>query len=118
MTYTCYSVFAGCPIPYPKREFLTDDDQEDKSDTNKARQNQANNGGQTGQSEAGSHNHSHNHAHNSNAKRVRLTGPPHPVNPSTSMQQQQQPPEFHHVPQQGIIFTSTANTQSANFQRF
>jgi cyclin-dependent kinase 8/11 len=20
-------VFAGCPIPYPKREFLTDDDQ-------------------------------------------------------------------------------------------
>lgn len=108
-------VFAGCPIPYPKREFLTDDDQEDKSDTNKARQNQANNGGQTGQSEAGSHNHSHNHGHNSNAKRVRLTGPPHPVNPSTSMQQQQQQPEFHHVPQQGIIFTSTANNQSANF---
>jgi len=28
----CYyfSVFAGCPIPYPKREFLTDDDQDDK----------------------------------------------------------------------------------------
>jgi len=23
-------VFAGCPIPYPKREFLTDDDQDDK----------------------------------------------------------------------------------------
>lgn len=35
-----YSVFAGCPIPYPKREFLTDDDQDDKSDANK-RQNQA-----------------------------------------------------------------------------
>ncbi|XP_026279752.1 cyclin-dependent kinase 8 isoform X1 [Frankliniella occidentalis] len=33
-------VFAGCPIPYPKREFLTDDDQDDKSDANK-RQNQA-----------------------------------------------------------------------------
>lgn len=32
-------VFAGCPIPYPKREFLTDDDQDDKSDS-KARQNQ------------------------------------------------------------------------------
>lgn len=32
-------VFAGCPIPYPKREFLTDDDQEDKGDS-KARQNQ------------------------------------------------------------------------------
>ncbi|XP_014661561.1 PREDICTED: cyclin-dependent kinase 8-like [Priapulus caudatus] len=28
-------VFAGCPIPYPKREFLTDDDNEDKSDTGK-----------------------------------------------------------------------------------
>nr|CAD7406862.1 unnamed protein product [Timema poppensis] len=34
------SVFAGCQIPYPKREFLTDDDNEDKSDS-KARQNQA-----------------------------------------------------------------------------
>lgn len=32
-------MFAGCTIPYPKREFLTDDDQEDKSDS-KARQNQ------------------------------------------------------------------------------
>lgn len=31
------SVFAGCPIPYPKREFLTDDDQDEKSDS-KARQ--------------------------------------------------------------------------------
>lgn len=32
-------VFAGFAIPYPKREFLTEDDQEDKSD-NKQRQNQ------------------------------------------------------------------------------
>lgn len=24
-------VFNGCPIPYPKREFLTDDDNDDKS---------------------------------------------------------------------------------------
>lgn len=29
------SVFAGCPIPYPKREFLSDEDQDDKSETNK-----------------------------------------------------------------------------------
>jgi len=30
-TYVVFlSVFAGCPIPYPKREFLTDDDQDDK----------------------------------------------------------------------------------------
>lgn len=28
--YIFFSVFAGCPIPYPKREFLTDDDQDDK----------------------------------------------------------------------------------------
>lgn len=33
MYFNCpyiFSVFAGCPIPYPKREFLTDDDQDDK----------------------------------------------------------------------------------------
>ena len=42
--YVCFycSVFAGCQIPYPKREFLTDDDNEDKSE-NKARQNQPQN---------------------------------------------------------------------------
>lgn len=34
-----FSVFAGCPIPYPKREFLTDDDQEEKAE-NKNRQTQ------------------------------------------------------------------------------
>ena len=28
-----YSVFEGMPIPYPKREFLTDDDNDDKADT-------------------------------------------------------------------------------------
>ena len=27
------SVFEGLPIPYPKREFLTDDDNEDKPNT-------------------------------------------------------------------------------------
>lgn len=32
-----FSVFSGYHIPYPKREFLTDDEQEDKSDTNKVR---------------------------------------------------------------------------------
>lgn len=32
-------VFAGFAIPYPKREFLTEDDQEEKTDT-KQRQNQ------------------------------------------------------------------------------
>lgn len=37
-----FSVFAGCVIPYPKREFLTDDDQEEKAE-NKSRQAQQNN---------------------------------------------------------------------------
>jgi len=31
------SVFAGFQIPYPKREYMTDDKQEDKSDANKVR---------------------------------------------------------------------------------
>lgn len=39
MIYKNLSIFAGCPIPYPKREFLTDDDTEEKTE-NKARQNQ------------------------------------------------------------------------------
>ena len=30
--FSC-SVFEGLPIPYPKREFLTDDDNEDKPNT-------------------------------------------------------------------------------------
>ena len=29
------SVFAGYPIPYPKREFLSDEEQDDKSEANK-----------------------------------------------------------------------------------
>ncbi|KAG8297990.1 hypothetical protein J6590_023238 [Homalodisca vitripennis] len=96
------------------KEFITDEDQEDKSDTNKARQNQANNGGQGGQS---ADSHGHNHGHGSNAKRVRLTAPPHPNNGAGMVQQQ--PPEFHHVTQQGMIYTSQANTQQGNFsQRF
>ena len=28
-------VFSGCPIPYPKREFISDDDADDKNDNNK-----------------------------------------------------------------------------------
>lgn len=33
LTLSIYcSVFAGGPIPYPKREFLSDEEQDDKSD--------------------------------------------------------------------------------------
>lgn len=28
----CSSVFAGCQIPYPKREFLNEDEPEEKGD--------------------------------------------------------------------------------------
>lgn len=70
-------VFAGCPIPYPKREFLTDEDQDnDKSDNNKRQnqqqvqqpqnQNQPQQGGQQG-GNGGNHDHS-------NAKRARMSG--------------------------------------------
>lgn len=35
-------VFAGCAIPYPKREFLTEDDQEEKTDNKRQNQQQQN----------------------------------------------------------------------------
>ncbi|XP_076357739.1 cyclin-dependent kinase 8-like isoform X3 [Tachypleus tridentatus] len=56
-------VFAGYPIPYPKREFLTDDEQEDKSDNSKttAVNNQGN---------------QDNNNHGPSAKRVRMAPPP------------------------------------------
>lgn len=28
----CFSVFAGCQIPYPKREFLNEDEPEEKTE--------------------------------------------------------------------------------------
>lgn len=57
-------VFAGVPIPYPKREFLTDDDQDEK-------QQQANQ--QAEKQNNGNHQSSQNHGHGDhNAKRVRL----------------------------------------------
>lgn len=33
-----FSVFAGCQIPYPKREFLNEDDPEEKGDKNQQQQ--------------------------------------------------------------------------------
>lgn len=32
LTFFFSSVFAGCQIPYPKREFLTEEEPEDKAD--------------------------------------------------------------------------------------
>lgn len=69
------SVFHGCPIPYPKREFLTDDENEDKADTNNKQQNNNNQG-----------NHDNNNHGPSAAKRVRISGMPTlpPVTTSSS----------------------------------
>jgi len=68
-------VFHGCPIPYPKREFLTDDENEDKADTNNKQQNNNNQG-----------NHDNNNHGPSAAKRVRISGMPTlpPVTTSSS----------------------------------
>ncbi|XP_018332386.1 cyclin-dependent kinase 8 [Agrilus planipennis] len=111
-------VFAGCPIPYPKREFLTDDDQEEKTD-NKQRQAQQQQPQQQQQQQSQQQQQQQNQQSNNNdnhgnpAKRPRL-GPPHPsqVNPQvvpiTSQQQ-----EFH---QQQMLYNSSSQQQQ-NFQQ-
>lgn len=113
-------VFAGCPIPYPKREFLTDDDQEEKAE-NKQRQNQQQQQQQQQtqqqqqqqpQQQAQS---SNNDNHGNPAKRVRLNGPPgHPnqVNQQQIPISQQQ--EFH---QQQMMYNNSSQQQQQNFQQ-
>ncbi|XP_002732068.2 cyclin-dependent kinase 8-like [Saccoglossus kowalevskii] len=69
-----HDVFAAMPIPYPKREFLTDDENDDKSDTAKARQNTSNSS-----------------SHAPNAKRVRVVPPSNTSsNPIMTQQDYQQ----------------------------
>ncbi|XP_076357100.1 cyclin-dependent kinase 8-like isoform X2 [Tachypleus tridentatus] len=53
-----HDVFAGFPIPYPKREFLTEEEQEDKTDASKT---------------IGANNQDNNHG--PSAKRVRIAPP-------------------------------------------
>ncbi|XP_050027987.1 uncharacterized protein [Dermacentor andersoni] len=62
-TVPTQDVFAGVPIPYPKRDFLTDEEQEDKSDASKTAA--ANNQGGT----------QDNNNHGPSAKRVRMAPP-------------------------------------------
>merc|ERR1740128_439158 len=85
-------VFAGCPIPYPKREFLSDEEQDDKSETSKMI---AKNAQQQGQ------NNANDQTHGPNAKRVRLA-PTHPVgaNGSSNIQQGNAQTDFHGQQQQ------------------
>lgn len=70
-------IFLGCPIPYPKREFLTDDDQDEKSDNkrqNQQAQQQPQQQAQQQQPTQSQPQSSQQDNHNP-AKRVRLTGP-------------------------------------------
>ena len=101
-------VFAGCPIPYPKREFLTDEDQDDnKSDNKRASQNQQ-------QQQSGGNGGNHND-HANAAKRARLASQQQQsANQQTSQNQQQQQQmqqEFHHQQQQMF-------NQQNSFQRY
>uniref|UniRef100_A0A8C6Q275 Cyclin-dependent kinase 8 n=1 Tax=Nothobranchius furzeri TaxID=105023 RepID=A0A8C6Q275_NOTFU len=115
-------VFAGCQIPYPKREFLTEEEPEDKGDKKNQQQQQGNNhtngAGHTGNPE-------NSHTQGPPAKKVRVVPPtttsgglimtsdyqrsnPHAAyqnpGPSTSLPQSsmgysstsQQPPQYSH----------------------
>ncbi|XP_065583478.1 cyclin-dependent kinase 8-like isoform X2 [Artemia franciscana] len=92
-------VFAGHPIPYPKREFLTDDDQEDKSDASKGGQQTV----QTGDPN-----------HGPQAKRVRMA-PPHPVSSSGMPQQGQVSNDYHsHISNTNVMYSNNSQQQQQN----
>ncbi|XP_071801680.1 cyclin-dependent kinase 8-like isoform X3 [Asterias amurensis] len=122
-------VFDGKLIPYPKREFLTDDDNEDKSDTSKAHQrmrmaHQASHGHSTGGSSS--------HAQGAKRMRVAASASSHGGAPGGGMMQneyQAQQVKKHMMPgyqqnttqasnpatskqQQGMMYTS--NTVQSN----
>ncbi|XP_063991081.1 cyclin-dependent kinase 8 [Diachasmimorpha longicaudata] len=101
-------IFAGCPIPYPKREFLTDDDTEEKTE-NKARQNQQ----QTQQQQPTQPQQGNSeHSHGQNQKRVRLNGPhgaPEFHQHQTHTMTHQQPP--------GMVYSTAQSAQPANFHQ-
>ncbi|KAL5010580.1 hypothetical protein ScPMuIL_012885 [Solemya velum] len=87
-------VFEGMPIPYPKREFLTDDDNEDKADTGASKQPGA------GNDQSSTHNQPP-------AKRLRVMIP---ATTTSTM-------HMHNVQggtqQQGMTFSSGANAQTS-----
>ncbi|KRT83342.1 protein kinase [Oryctes borbonicus] len=102
-------VFAGCTIPYPKREFLTDDDQEDKGESKRQAQQQQQQAQQTQQQQTQQSVGADNHGNP--AKRVRLGPHPGQVNPQVvPISQQQQ--DFH---QQQMMYNN--GSQQQNFQQ-
>ncbi|XP_046831076.1 cyclin-dependent kinase 8 isoform X3 [Vespa crabro] len=101
-------IFAGCPIPYPKREFLTDDDTEEKTE-NKARQNQQQTQQQNQQQQGNG-----DHNHGQNAKRVRLNGP----HGAPEFHQHQSHAMTHQQPP-AMVYSTAQPTQPSNIhQRF
>ncbi|KAJ8969649.1 hypothetical protein NQ314_001651 [Rhamnusium bicolor] len=110
-------VFAGCPIPYPKREFLTDDDQEEKSDKRQNQQQQQQQPQQQQQQQqAQQQQQQTNQQDNHNpAKRVRLSGPQgHPGNVNQQAIPISQQQEFH---QQQMMYNNSSQQQQQNFQQ-
>lgn len=77
-TFCMQKKFVGCPIPYPKREFLTDDDQEEKSDNKRQNQQQQQQQPQQQQQQQQTQQQQQQASQQDNhnpAKRVRLSGP-------------------------------------------
>jgi len=107
VVFLAFSVFAGYAIPYPKREFLTDDDNEDKSDNNKA--NNANN-------QVANHNDNNNNHGPSGAKRVRVAGigAPAPVQQSNMTGAN----SGHGMQNQTNLTYGSSNDQQSNANNF
>jgi cyclin-dependent kinase 8/11 len=100
-------VFAGCPIPYPKREFLTDDDQvkEDKTDkllmrpNQQAQQNinvQGQSQPQPGQTVMQQNQPDSTNSGSAGAKRIRLTHPHQQGGQTMESSSGQQPGHSNH----------------------
>ncbi|XP_067120558.1 cyclin-dependent kinase 8 isoform X1 [Centruroides vittatus] len=99
-------VFAGYPIPYPKREFLTDEEQEDKSDTSKRvlQTTAANNQG-----------NQDNANHGPSAKRVRMVPPPPTTSTTSTTQSHAMGGSGVQQNQPTLSFTAANNPQQSGF---
>jgi cyclin-dependent kinase 8/11 len=101
-------VFAGCQIPYPKREFLTDEDQDEKSDNKRNQQSQNQNQQQQNNQQSGNDNGSHNNHDSNAAKRARLSGQAQSQN-NQQQQNQSQSSEQQQQQQQQMMFNQQMN---------
>lgn len=102
-------VFAGFVIPYPKREFLTDDEEE-KTESKQRQQPQQSQNQQQQSNQTGNGGNSNND-HSNNAKRPRMSGGNQQQQNQNPNQMQQQ--EYHQQNQQQMMFNQNQN----NFQQ-